>query len=134
MGGSYRGLWSLVGHSDNDDPVGIFWIIISAVFHLRTLQVTGYFGSENKAISSTLSSDQLVIGSVLVNILQMLRYNAHSILSQVVRTFFFQNFYTNRNVNNSFLKLINLRMIKMETGSPGKLVELEMVCILHLHY
>jgi len=83
LGGSYRGLWSLVGHSDNDDPVGIFWIIISAVFHLRTLQVTGYFGSENKAISSTLSPDQLVIGSVLVNILQMLRYNAHSILSQV---------------------------------------------------
>ena len=92
MGGSYRGLWSLVGHSDNDDPVGIFWIIISAVFHLRTLQVTGYFGSENKAISSTLSPDQLVIGSVLVNILQMLRYNAHSILSQVVRTFFSKTF------------------------------------------
>jgi hypothetical protein len=84
LGGSYRGLWSLVGHYDNDDPVGIFWIIISAVFHLRTLQVTGYFGSENKNISSTLSPAQLVIGTVLVNILQMLRYNAHSILSQVV--------------------------------------------------
>ena len=54
VGGSYRGLWSLVRHSENDSAVGIFWMIVSAVFHLRTLQVTGYFRSESKSTNSSL--------------------------------------------------------------------------------
>ena len=53
VGGSYRGLLSLVRHSNNDGSVGIFWIIVSAVCHLRTLQITGYFGKEDKSTKST---------------------------------------------------------------------------------
>ena len=84
VGGSYRGLLSLVRHSNNDGSVGIFWIIVSAVCHLRTLQITGYFGKEDKSTKSTLGANQLFIGGVLVDILQLLRYNTHSILEQVV--------------------------------------------------
>ena len=87
VGGSYRGLLSLVRHSNNDGSVGIFWIIVSAVCHLRTLQITGYFGKEDKSTKSTLGGNQLFIGGVLVDILQLLRYNTHSILEQVVRIF-----------------------------------------------
>ena len=84
VGGSYRGLLSLVRHSNNDGPVGIFWIIVSAVCHLRTLQITGYFGKEDKSTKSNLGPNELFIGGVLVDILQLLRYNTHSILEQVV--------------------------------------------------
>ena len=84
MGGSYRGLLSLVRHSDNDNAIGIFWIIVSAVFHLRTLQITGYFGKGDKSTKAQLGPDQLFIGAVLVDILQIIRYNTHSILEQVV--------------------------------------------------
>ena len=80
VGGSYRGLLSLVRHSKNDGAVGIFWIIVSAVCHLRTLQITGYFGKEDKSTKSILGANQLFIGGVLVDILQLLRYNTHSIL------------------------------------------------------
>ena len=82
VGGSYRSLLSLVRHSYNDTPIGIFWIIVAAVFHLRTLQLTGYFGKEDKPSISGLSPNQLLIGAVLVDILQLLRYNTHSILEQ----------------------------------------------------
>ena len=86
VGGSYKGLWSLVRHSENDSAVGMFWMIVSAVFQLRTLQVTGYFGLEsNSASNSSLSPNHLFIGSILVDILQLMRYNAHSILAQEVK-------------------------------------------------
>ena len=85
VGGSYRGLLSLVRHSYNDTPIGIFWIIVAAVFHLRTLQLTGYFGKEEKSAKFGLGSNQLLIGAVLVDILQLIRYNTHSILEFVVK-------------------------------------------------
>ena len=84
VGGSYRSLLSLVRHSYNDTPIGIFWIIVAAVFHLRTLQLTGYFGKEEKSAKFGLGSNQLLIGAVLVDILQLLRYNTHSILEFMV--------------------------------------------------
>ena len=87
IGGSYRALLSLVRHSWKDGPCASFWIIVSAVFHLRTLQTTGYFGIKDKKSSTKpgLNSNQLFIGAVLVDILQILRYNTHSILEHVVR-------------------------------------------------
>ena len=86
VGGSYQGLWSLVRHSGNDSAVGMFWMIFSAVFQLRTLQVTGYFGLDSNSTSnSSLSPNHLFIGSILVDILQLMRYNAHSILAQEVK-------------------------------------------------
>ena len=87
VGGSYRSLLSLVRHSYNDSPIGVFWIIVSAVFHLRTLQLTGYFGKEDKSSKFGLGSNQLIIGAVLVDILQLLRYNTHSVLEQIVKKF-----------------------------------------------
>ena len=86
VGGSYQGLWSLVRHSGNDSAVGMFWMIFSAVFQLRTLQVTGYFGLDSNSTSnSSLSPNHLFIGSILVYIMQLKRYNAHSILAQEVK-------------------------------------------------
>ena len=85
VGGSYRSLLSLVRHSYNDTPIGIFWIIVAAVFPLRTLQLTGYFGKEEKSAKFGLGSNQLLIGAVLVDILQLIRYNTHSILEFVVK-------------------------------------------------
>ena len=86
VAGSYQGLWGLVRHSKNDSAVGMFWMIVSAFFQLRTLQVTGYFGPESKSTTNSgLSSNQLFIGSILVDILQLMRYNAHSILAQEVK-------------------------------------------------
>ena len=77
-GGSYRGLFSLVRHAYEDTACSIFWIILSAVFHLRTLQLTGYFGAEKR--SYELTPDELLIAGVLVDILQLLRYNTHAII------------------------------------------------------
>ena len=86
VGGSYQGLWSLVRHSGNDSAVGMFWMIFSAVFQLRTLQFTGYFGLDSNSTSnSSLSPNHLFIGSILVYIMQLKRYNAHSILAQEVK-------------------------------------------------
>ena len=82
---SYQGLFNLVRHSQYDCPIGIFWIIVSAVFHLRTLEIAGYFKKEDKSTKSGLSRNQLFIGAVFVDFLQLLRYNTHSILAQAVR-------------------------------------------------
>ena len=77
-GGSYRGLFSLVRHSYDDTGCSIFWVILSAVFHLRTLQLTGYFGAEKR--SYDLTPDELLVAGVLVDMLQLLRYNTHAII------------------------------------------------------
>ena len=79
-GGSYRGLFSLVRHSYQDSPTNIFWIILSAVFHLRTLQLTGYFGAEKRNSIGNLTPDELLSAGVLVDILQLLRYNTHAVI------------------------------------------------------
>jgi hypothetical protein len=81
---SYHGLFSLVGHDSADSSIGLFWLIVSAVFHLRTLQTTGYFGAKSrKDVNKTdipLTQDELMIGTLLVHILQLLRYNTHSVI------------------------------------------------------
>ena len=89
MGGSYKGLLSLVRHEDQDGPCGLFWIILSAVFHLRTLQITGYFGPEishhmKKQTFRQFSSRELFASETLVTILQKLRYNTHAVLEHHV--------------------------------------------------
>ena len=87
-GGSYRGLFSLVRHSYNDSASNIFWIILSAVFHLRTLQLTGYFGSEKRNPDGNLKPDELLVAGVLVDILQLLRYNTHAVIEHFTVSLF----------------------------------------------
>lgn len=85
-GGSYKGLLSLVRHGDQDAPSGLFWIILSAVFHLRTLQITGYFGAEIATCTTKrqLTSVELFIAATLIDIFQLLRYNTHAVIEHQV--------------------------------------------------
>ena len=119
-GGSYRGLFSLVRHSYDNTGCNIFWIILSAVFHLRTLQLTGYFGAEKR--SYELTPDELLVAGVLVDILQLLRYNTHAIIE-----------HFNVSEKGSFLarkfKYFNCSLIlRMKVtpsyGNNGKIVQL----------
>ena len=99
-GGSYRGLFSLVRHSYQDSPTKIFWIILSAVFHLRTLQLTGYFGAEKRNPSGNLTPDELLTAGVLVDILQLLRYNTHAVIEHfTVRFVKFSNYIHSPNAD-----------------------------------
>lgn len=82
---SYCRLFSLVRHSNNDSTSGLFWIVLSAVFHVRSLQLTGYFGPdrEKSRPDVALNKDEIYIGSLMVYLLQILRYNTHSVIEQV---------------------------------------------------
>ena len=82
-GGTYRALLSLLRHEKEDTPVHLFWMVLCAVLHLRTLQMTGYFGP-NVRYDQPLTEEQTLVGAFLVDILQLLRYNTHSVLEYVV--------------------------------------------------
>lgn len=144
MGGSYKGLLSLVRHNDCDDPCGLFWILLSAVFHLRTLQITGYFGSEveytaKRQCQKPLSISELYIGSTLTQILQLLRYNTHAILEHHVISFdcknyclfiaFFVILWSFVPLNSiSFISTKKERKLK-KSGVDGEIRQLEQLCI-----
>ena len=84
-GGSYRGLMSLVRHQYEDSPHTYFWVILCATIHLRTLQITGYFGeNRGQKLPKELSNDERFIAAYLVDILQLLRYNTHAVLEHYV--------------------------------------------------
>ena len=82
-GGTYRALLSLLRHEHEDTPVGLFWMVLCSVLHLRTLQMAGYFGP-NVKYDQPLTEEQCLVGAFLVDILQLLRYNTHSVLEYVV--------------------------------------------------
>ena len=54
----------------------------------RTLQMSGYFGMPIK-YDRPLTPDQIFIGAILVDILQLLRYNTHSVLEFVVSMYIY---------------------------------------------
>lgn len=82
-GGTYRALLSLLRHEHEDTPLGLFWMVLCSVLHLRTLQMAGYFGP-NVKYDQPLTEEQCLVGAFLVDILQLLRYNTHSVLEYVV--------------------------------------------------
>ena len=50
--GSYRSTLTLVQHSDQDRSTTLVWVIMSSVFLLRTLQLSGYFGPKRNLVKS----------------------------------------------------------------------------------
>ena len=71
------------------------WLIMSAAFQLRTLQLSGFFGPKRHLAQPDvkLDEDELFIGKVIIHIFQLLRYNAHGILEQVTLYLFFYPMY-----------------------------------------
>ena len=92
---------NLVSHDDDMTIDKRLWIIISSVCHLRTLQISGYFGSQKmKACSdnigqiipyfltqapASLSEDEKCMGGLLVHVLQLIQFNTHGITESTDR-------------------------------------------------
>ena len=92
---------NLVSHDDDMTIDKRLWIIISSVCHLRTLQISGYFGSQKKKVSSdnigqiipyfltqapaSLSEDEKCMGGLLVHVLQLIQFNTHGITESTDR-------------------------------------------------
>lgn len=82
-GETYEGLFSLVRHSSQDTTCSLFWMVLGAVFHLRALQMAGYFGKPKLQATEEagLSPVETKIGAIFVDIFQLLRFNTHAIFS-----------------------------------------------------
>jgi len=48
--GDYRSTLTLVQHSDKDKTSTMIWMVLSSVFLLRTLQLSGYFGPKRHLV------------------------------------------------------------------------------------
>jgi len=57
-----------------------FSFLMSAVFHLRNLQLSGYFGHKKTKVYESLTEDEAYIGFLLYSYLEKLQYNTHSII------------------------------------------------------
>jgi hypothetical protein len=64
----------------------LMWLIMASAFQLRTLQLSGFFGPKRRMVSADvkLEKEELFMGQVIIHIFQLLRYNAHGILEQVI--------------------------------------------------
>jgi len=76
---------NLVSHDDEMTIDKRLWIIISSACHLRTLQISGYFGSHKLKAPATLSEDEKYMGGLLVHVLQLIQFNTHGITESTDR-------------------------------------------------
>jgi len=72
-------LLNLVSHHQRIKPARLWSFLISAVCHLRALQISGYFGTKKPKVSPTLTDDELYIGGLLVHVFELMQFNTHGI-------------------------------------------------------
>ena len=85
-GSSYQRMSSLVTNHDNDLS-RFFWVILSSVFTIRSLQEKGYFGKKKLGKTKNqmlFTKDENLIAKISVKFLELMRYNTHGILTQVI--------------------------------------------------
>ncbi|XP_075212677.1 protein-lysine N-methyltransferase SMYD4-like [Lycorma delicatula] len=80
----YLRFYNLVSHKTIRTPTDFLHRTLMALFHLRVLQSTGYFGSHYDKVS--LTEDEQFIGSLLLHQLQVLQFNAHEIYETVMKS------------------------------------------------
>jgi len=84
MPASYTSMVHLVSHHERRTLATSFWLIVSGVFHLRTLQAMGYFGVKKMKPSSSLTEDEKFVGGLLVNFLELMQFNTHGVTESVL--------------------------------------------------
>lgn len=81
---AYSSMVHLVSHNNRRTLATSFWLIISGVFHLRTLQAMGYFGVKKIKPSGSLTDDERYVGGLLVNFLEIMQFNTHGVTETVL--------------------------------------------------
>merc|ERR1719232_1259242 len=70
-------LLNLVSHEDTIKPGRLWSFLISAVCHLKALQVSGYFGAPKLSTPKSLSDQETMMGRLLVHLLCLMQFNTH---------------------------------------------------------
>jgi len=73
---------SLLNLESNEDTIapGRLWSFqISALCHVKALQMSGYFGAQGSKVDCQLSEDELQVASLLVQLLQIVQFNTQAI-------------------------------------------------------
>ena len=69
---------NLVSHEERIKQGRLWSFMISAVCHIRALQVSGYFGHSRGQVAS-LNEDEAMMGRMLVHLFMLMQFNTHSI-------------------------------------------------------
>ena len=72
-------IFNMVSHQHQTGQGKMLWFMLAAACYVRTLQVSGYFGVEKTKVPATLTEDELMIGGVIVDMIEKIRYNCHSV-------------------------------------------------------
>jgi len=78
-------MFSLVTHQDRIQSGRLWSFLISAVCHIKALQITGYFGAKKFKTPPTLTEDELYIGGLLVQVFELMQFNTHAITESTDR-------------------------------------------------
>eukprot|EP00095_Tigriopus_kingsejongensis_P006087 maker-scaffold712_size108441-snap-gene-0.33 protein:Tk06087 transcript:maker-scaffold712_size108441-snap-gene-0.33-mRNA-1 annotation:"set and mynd domain-containing" len=90
--GDYQSMASLVKHQASRTPAKHFWILVTACLNLRQLQMAGYFRIKagqameepgprfDPPLTTKLTPDMKLIGTLLVHFLELLQFNTHSVV------------------------------------------------------
>jgi len=76
-------LLNLVSHHERIKPGRLWSFLVSAVCHLKALQMSGYFGTKKFKTPPTLTEDELYIGGLLVHLFELMQFNSHGITESV---------------------------------------------------
>ncbi|KAL1116804.1 hypothetical protein AAG570_005274 [Ranatra chinensis] len=76
----------LEGHTKEREPKDFLHRTLMALFLLRILKDSGYFGDNVNADSDKLSEDEIFVGGQLLRHMQVLQYNAHEIYETVMKS------------------------------------------------
>ena len=76
---SRHDILNMVSHQDQTGQGQMLWFMLAASCYVRNLQVAGYFGVEKLKVPATLTDDELMIGGVIVDMIEKIRYNCHSV-------------------------------------------------------
>jgi hypothetical protein len=79
---------NLVSHHEQMKLETSLWILISSACHLRTLQISGYFGAAKLKFSmfnmisqpsTFLTDDELFVAGLCFHVMELLQFNMHGI-------------------------------------------------------
>ncbi|KAK3916056.1 SET and MYND domain-containing protein 4 [Frankliniella fusca] len=74
---------ALEAHEDRRPARDFFHRCIMALFLLRILQDSGFF-PEASSVEGDLNEDEILVGSILLRLLQILQFNAHEVYETVI--------------------------------------------------
>ena len=75
----------LYSHEDTIKPGRLWSFLISAVCHLKALQVSGYFGAAKLSTPKSLGDQETMMGRLLVHLLCLMQFNTHGVAESTDR-------------------------------------------------